>query len=240
MHGQLSPPSTSLSIAGLAVVALIGISGVAGAAQGDCAQPLSVGSGPAASDCLFILRASVGVQACDPECVCLPSGSPPIAATDALICLKAAVGHVVELACPCATTTTTEPVPDVRGTYSGQLDVTTTQCTDPDENDSFMTSGSFMIGMQIGAEFEGTGVFTARLFGTLFTLTVLIDGDVMPDGTISGTYTETLVGQDGFTGSGFGTFLGSLVGDTLMIQMMGEDTDQAGITCQVFATFSGS
>ena len=32
------------------------------AANGDCAQPVSTGSGPTASDCLFILRAAVGAD----------------------------------------------------------------------------------------------------------------------------------------------------------------------------------
>ena len=73
----------------------------ASAAALDCAQPISTGSGPVASDCLFILGAVVGSQTCSPECICAPSGSLPPKATDALICLANATGQGVALDCPC-------------------------------------------------------------------------------------------------------------------------------------------
>jgi len=73
------------------------------AAQGDCAQPLSTGATPTASDCLFILRTAVGTQTCDPVCICDPNGAGGTTATDALFCLKAAVAEPVTLACPCET-----------------------------------------------------------------------------------------------------------------------------------------
>ncbi len=66
-----------------------------------CSQPISTGSRPTASDCLFILKAAVGSATCTPECMCAPKGSLPIAATDALVCLKNAVGQPVALNCPC-------------------------------------------------------------------------------------------------------------------------------------------
>ena len=66
-----------------------------------CAQPLSTGPAPIATDCLFILRAAVGLATCDPACVCAPKGALPVSATDALICLKKAVGQAVALNCPC-------------------------------------------------------------------------------------------------------------------------------------------
>jgi hypothetical protein len=75
-----------------------------------CAQPLSSGAQPTASDCLFILKAAVGTEVCQPECVCVPSGSLPIKATDALLCLNAAVGAPVSLDCPCEPTTTSTTV----------------------------------------------------------------------------------------------------------------------------------
>lgn len=77
------------------------------AALGDCSQPVTNGAGPTATDCLHILQASVGLASCSPECICAPKGSLPIAATDALICLAAAVGQSPALSCPCGTTTTT-------------------------------------------------------------------------------------------------------------------------------------
>lgn len=75
--------------------------GVANAAQGDCAQPLSNGAKPTASDCLFLLKAAVGGQDCDPSCICDADGSGRTTATDALLCLKFAVGGDQELACDC-------------------------------------------------------------------------------------------------------------------------------------------
>ncbi|HYC01501.1 MAG TPA: hypothetical protein VEC57_20385 [Candidatus Limnocylindrales bacterium] len=81
------------------------------AAQGDCAQPLSNGSSPTASDCLFVLRAAVGSQSCSPSCVCDTNGSATITASDSLLCLKVAVGQPLPLQCPtpCGATTTTAP-----------------------------------------------------------------------------------------------------------------------------------
>jgi hypothetical protein len=70
-------------------------------AAGECAQPLSSGAQPVATDCLYILAAAVGLQSCDPECICAPKGTLPIAATDALICLGASVGVGVGLQCAC-------------------------------------------------------------------------------------------------------------------------------------------
>ena len=72
----------------------------------DCAQPLSGGDSPIASDCLFILKSAVGTETCEPDCVCAPKGTTPVTATDALICLNVAVGQPVSLNCPCQVTTT--------------------------------------------------------------------------------------------------------------------------------------
>ena len=80
---------------------------VASAAQGDCSQPLSNGSVPVASDCLYILNAAVLIQTCTPQCICAPSGELPISATDALVCLQKAVGFAVTLECPCSGSGTT-------------------------------------------------------------------------------------------------------------------------------------
>jgi hypothetical protein len=82
----------------------------ASAGAQECAQPLSGGAGPTASDCLFILKVAVGTESCSPECVCAPSGTLPAKATDALLCLNAAVGSPVSLDCPCEPTTTSTTV----------------------------------------------------------------------------------------------------------------------------------
>ena len=67
-----------------------------------CSQPVSSGPSPVATDCLFILQAAVGSQTCSPECVCAPTGTRPVKATDALLCLRHSVGDdAVPLQCPC-------------------------------------------------------------------------------------------------------------------------------------------
>ena len=66
-----------------------------------CAQPVSSGPTPVSTDCLYILQASVGLQACSPACICSPNGDETIAATDALICLNVSVGVEIPLNCPC-------------------------------------------------------------------------------------------------------------------------------------------
>lgn len=86
----------------IALAVLLLFTGVpAMAAQGDCGQPLSNGAQPSASDCLFILRAAVGVDTCSPVCICDVNGAGGISATDALLCLNKAVGQAVDLLCPC-------------------------------------------------------------------------------------------------------------------------------------------
>jgi len=77
------------------------------AGQGDCGQPSSSGTSPTAGDCLFILRVAVGSATCSPDCICAPKGTLPTSASDALLCLRKAVGQVVELACPCSTGSST-------------------------------------------------------------------------------------------------------------------------------------
>jgi hypothetical protein len=69
---------------------------------------VSTGAAPVAGDCLYILNVAVGTVACAPACVCAPKGSLPTTATDALVCLSAAVGVAVDLNCPCSPL----PVPD--------------------------------------------------------------------------------------------------------------------------------
>jgi len=70
-----------------------------------CSQPISMGSLPTATDCLYILNAAVGLQPCG--CVCDPSGDGNKTATDALLCLNVAVGADLPLSCSCGVTTTT-------------------------------------------------------------------------------------------------------------------------------------
>jgi hypothetical protein len=64
-----------------------------------CAQPLSSGATPTASDALAILRTATGSFMCRP-CVCDTDSSGAVVATDALLVLKRATGQPITLACP--------------------------------------------------------------------------------------------------------------------------------------------
>ena len=72
-----------------------------------CSRPVGTQPAPTAGDCLFILRAAIGLEQCLPACICAPKGSLPATATDALICLRRATGQTVTLDCPCAGVSTT-------------------------------------------------------------------------------------------------------------------------------------
>ena len=100
----------------------------ADAALGDCAQPITTEPTPTSTDCLYILQAAVGLVECTPECICAPTGDLPISATDALLCLSAAIGLPVVLACPCgatttSTTTTTLFTPSDCGQFESKIGV---------------------------------------------------------------------------------------------------------------------
>lgn len=64
-----------------------------------CGQPRSSRTLPLVSDCLVILQVSVGARICAP-CVCDTNGSGGTSVSDALLCVRGAVGQVVELDCP--------------------------------------------------------------------------------------------------------------------------------------------
>ena len=71
------------------------------AEPGACSAPLSGGPLPVVTDCLVVLRVAIGLDSCNPQCSCAPSGVLPVNTTDALICIQAAVGQDVQLSCPC-------------------------------------------------------------------------------------------------------------------------------------------
>jgi len=95
-----------------------------------CGQPVSQGthgSTPRVTDCLFILRAALGLVTCTPECSCAPKGSLPIASTDALVCLRNAVGQDTPMTCPCGgSSTTTLPRPTTTMPSTSTTTTTTT------------------------------------------------------------------------------------------------------------------
>jgi hypothetical protein len=98
-----------------------------------CSQPVTGGSepGPKASDCLFILRTAVGSSTCEPACICNTSGSGGTTASDALICLKKAVGQDIELNCLCGSSTTLATSTTTPSTTATTVLPTTTTVTLP-------------------------------------------------------------------------------------------------------------
>jgi hypothetical protein len=84
----------------------------------ECGSPLSGIDGPRVIDCLFILRVSLALETCSPECRCAPTGKLPPTATDALLCMKAAVGLDAQLACPCEPSMTTTTLPVTSTTFT--------------------------------------------------------------------------------------------------------------------------
>ncbi len=111
----------------------------AGAAAGDCGQPVSTGTKPTATDALFVLKAAVGSLQCE-LCVCDADGNGSNTATDALRVLKVAVGNALALLCPaCATTTSTTTTSTTTTTVGGSQPALTagdfpdvTPCSDRD------------------------------------------------------------------------------------------------------------
>ena len=111
-------------VAFFALVFATALPAAALADQGDCSQPVTNGANASATDCLFILQVAVGVSQCSPACICAPKGTLPATATDALLCLNAAVGSPVTTDCPCegggttTTSTTTTTLGD--GSYRAE------------------------------------------------------------------------------------------------------------------------
>lgn len=131
--GHRRVPGTRRIPATLVLAACL-LSDAGAALASSCGAPLSADSVPRANDCLFILRAAVGLESCRP-CVCDTTGSADVAigASDAHLCLKAAVGADVALSCPecMGTTTTLEPVTTTLGaTTTTTLGTTTTSTMD--------------------------------------------------------------------------------------------------------------
>jgi hypothetical protein len=114
-------PCRSLAAAAFLVAAA---AGTAAAGLGDCSQPLSTGGGPNSADCLYVLKAAVGSRPCE-NCVCDTNGNNAITTTDALVCLKKAVGQSVSLNCPSCNGVTTTTV-DVSTTSTSTTSTTTT------------------------------------------------------------------------------------------------------------------
>lgn len=92
-----------------------------------CAQPLSAGEKPVATDCLFLLNVAVGTQTCALPCACAPTGTLPTKATDALLCLASATGQSVALNCPCPPLCDVADCDGIRTTCQTEVDTVESQ-----------------------------------------------------------------------------------------------------------------
>ncbi len=119
-----------LTVAVTAAICLLFSAGETHAANGDCGVIVTGGVEPLASDCEGILRHAVSDTACAPwdPCVCDTNGSGAIFASDALLCLKVAVGiPAFSLACDCGVV----PTSSTSSTSMPSVTVTTTTTTLP-------------------------------------------------------------------------------------------------------------
>lgn len=106
----MSPRNWKFTAAALLATGLAaGTTPVALAGVGSCAQPVSSGAEPVATDCLYLLKVAVGSKTCDNPCICEPRGISPTKASDALVCLQYSVGQPVPINCHCG-------LPDVEST----------------------------------------------------------------------------------------------------------------------------
>lgn len=109
-----------------------------------CSQPVTTGPEPLATDCLYILQAAVHTVTCSPECICAPTGTLPIKATDALLCLNVTVGIVFPLDCPCgggtSTTVTSSTVTSTTVTSTTETSTTVTSTSSTTEDSTTTTS----------------------------------------------------------------------------------------------------
>lgn len=131
----------------------------------NCAQPLSSGTTPTASDCLYILNAAVGALTCSPECICAPKGSLPVSATDALLCLSKVTGIDVALECPCSMTSTTSTTTSTMGggnVAAGQM-LYDLQCAGCHKAGAHDSNGAF-------SDLAGKGGLVVQDLGTLYAL----------------------------------------------------------------------
>jgi hypothetical protein len=96
-----NPGATTTTLSGVSTTTIPGSTTTTVPAEAKCSQPVSTGSNPMASDCLFIVRSAVRSSTCLPECICDVDGAGGVSATDALTYLKKVVGQNVKLACPC-------------------------------------------------------------------------------------------------------------------------------------------
>ncbi len=95
------------------------------AAEPWCDDADAAGVVPRASDCLFILKAAIGVGSCEP-CACDIDDNGAVLASDALGCLWAAVGDSPALGCPPCASTTTSSTTTTLSTPTTTLTLTTT------------------------------------------------------------------------------------------------------------------
>ena len=131
---------------------------------------------------------------------------------------------------------------DLTGNYSGSLDATATECFPGGEDDAFTLSGTITVSSpsRVGEMFNASGALSIQRYGFYFTMHFIFSGMATVEGELSGTYTETFAGTNGFHSSGNGTFTGVAAGDAISLEIAGQDTDVFGDTCAIQGVFAGA
>jgi hypothetical protein len=135
-----------------------------------CGAPVSGGVLPSASDCLFILGAAVGTKTCEAECLCAPKGTLPISASDALICLQAAVGESVALDCPCGSVSTSTTSTSTSTTTSTSTSTSSTSSTTSSSTTTSSTTTTMPNAVDAGKATYGSRCSSCHKAGTYDTI----------------------------------------------------------------------
>lgn len=123
-------------------------------------------------------------------------------------------------------------VPSILGTYAGSGVNNESGCITPPFSDSETFVITLTFSSQQGTSFNGNGSITFFDDGEVESLT--LTGDILADGSVSGTWTSTSQDGDEFAG----TFSGSLVGATLTINYTGAEI--GGALCNVDGSFTAT
>ncbi len=121
------------------IVMAVALAPQSAVAASGCSLPVNT-TGPKTSDCLFILQTAVDLRDCA-LCICDVNDSGTILSSDALVCLKAAVGLEVTLDCPACESTTTTTLSEI-SSCPGAVDWTTNAGT----GDSCTTNSECAVG----------------------------------------------------------------------------------------------
>jgi|GEM_PF-4966624 len=119
-------------------------------------------------------------------------------------------------------------VPNVLGSFAGTATIALSACQNPINNGTNNFSAAVTVNNQNGSIINGTGTLSGPV-----AVNLNLSGTATAGGDTMGSFTFTQTG-----GSGNGTFVGSLTGNTLSINFSGQFF--SGETCRVSGSFLGN